>query len=154
MARSARRKKGTGRDRQPSAPPTPTPRAGGRRAWEFALLAAVLVWTFLLTATPMKTTDIWWHLKTGQMILERGSVPWIDWFTFTEVGTPWIDLHWGFQLLVTALYAIGGVDLLVLAKALATAAAVAVAWAAAGRDLPPWLKAACWKGRWQSMMQQ
>ncbi len=144
MARRTRRQKRTGRDRQPTEPSVPPPATGRRPAWEFWLLAAVLLWTFLLTATPMRNTDIWWHLKTGQMILEGGKLPWADWFTFTEPGTPWVDLHWGFQLLVTALYAIGGVDLLVLAKAFLTAVAVAVGWTASGRHLPAWLKATCW----------
>jgi hypothetical protein len=108
------------------------------------ILIGMLVFTFLACCYPLTDTDIWWHLRTGQLIWQRGEVPRTDWYTFTDAGRPWIDLHWGFQLFVTLLYSVGGVRLLVLAKALFLTLAVAVAWHAAGRRMPAWLKACCW----------
>ena len=114
-----------------------------------ALPAAVLLWAFLLGCTRMGTTDIWWHLRAGQLILQRREIPHTDWFTFTSLEQPWIDLHWGFQLLVTALHSIGGhtiggVEVLVLAKATCLSATIAIGWLAAGHGLPTWMKALCW----------
>lgn len=112
--------------------------------WEAAITAGFLIWTFASLVFPLSDTDFWWHLKTGELILERGQVPIIDWFTFTDSEQPWIDLHWGFQLLITFLYRLGGVNLVILTKATVITAAVAVAWFTAGRALPAWMKVFPW----------
>lgn len=111
---------------------------------KWAPLAILLVWTFLLLCFPMFDTDIWWHLKTGELILKDGKLPQVDWYTFTDYERPWIDLHWGFQILMALLYRAGGVNLLILAKAAVLTAAIAVAWSAGGRNLPIWGKTLIW----------
>lgn len=108
------------------------------------LFATVLLWTFLATCFPMYDTDFWWHLRTGEWILETHSIPGIDLYTFTDIDRPWIDLHWGFQILITVLYHLGGVPLVTLCKAGITSAAVAVAWQAGGISQPAWKKAVVW----------
>jgi len=109
------------------------------------LVAPLLVLaTFLLCVFPLNDTDFWWHLRTGQLIWERGDVPRSDWFLFSDSDRPWIDLHWGFQLLMTALYSLGGVNLVILVKAAVLAAAVGIGWFATGRGLPAWLRAGIW----------
>lgn len=110
----------------------------------YLFLSLLLIWAFLVSCFPMRNMDIWWHLRTGQLILERGTVPYFDWFTFVDFDRPWIDLHWGFQLLVTWLYRWGGVNLLILSKAACLALTVGLAWFASGRLLPPWGKALLW----------
>ncbi len=122
----------------------PSADAKTQRAVDRLLLGALLLWTFLSLCFPLYDTDFWWHLKTGEWILQEGTVPMVDLYTFTEVGTPWIDLHWGFQVLVALLYRIGGANLIILTKASVITAAVAVAWSAGGRALPFWSKAAVW----------
>src|SRR5260221_701505 len=79
--------------------------------------ALVLVATFLISVYPMMDPDVWWHLRTGQLIWERGAVPRTDWFLFTDSDREWINLQWGFDLLITAIYTLGGVNLLVFARA-------------------------------------
>ena len=113
-----------------------------RNTWLF--LSLLLIWSFLISCFPMRNMDIWWHLRTGELILERGTVPYFDWFTFVDFDRPWIDMHWGFQLLVTGLYRWGGVNLLILSKAFCLALTVGLAWFAGGRLLPPWGKALLW----------
>jgi hypothetical protein len=108
------------------------------------LFAAVLVWMFVACIFPLVDTDIWWHLRTGELILEKGELPQVDWFTFTDYDKRWIDLHWGFQLLVTFLYRAGGTDAIILFKAATITLAVGIAWLAAGRNVAAWLKAAVW----------
>ena len=119
-------------------------RSPGERRWEAVLTAGYLLWLFLSLVFPLYDTDFWWHLKTGELILQRGELPIIDWFTFTDAEQPWIDLHWGFQLLITFLYRLGGVNLVILVKAGVITAAVGVAWFAAGREIPAWLKVPLW----------
>jgi hypothetical protein len=65
----------------------------------------------------MADFDVWWHLRTGQLILERGEVPRIDWFTYTNATRPWIDVYWLFQVGLALLYRLGGASALVLLKA-------------------------------------
>ncbi|MBU0485650.1 MAG: hypothetical protein KKB30_14180 [Proteobacteria bacterium] len=101
------------------------------------LLVAV---AFGLGCTPIWDWDIWWHLGAGQLILEKGALPFVDQFTYGSANEPWIDLHWLFQVLVTFLYNCGGINLLVLAKAVLLAAGVLICWIATGRQLPVWLK--------------
>lgn len=104
----------------------------------------VILATFLLCVFPLMDTDFWWHLRTGELIWERKTVPQVDWFLFTDFDKPWIDLHWGFQLLVTGLYHLGGVNLVILVKAAVIAAAVGIAWHAVGKELPTWLRTVIW----------
>lgn len=101
---------------------TPTP--GWARAPSGWLL---LVWTYLLCVYPVRDTDLWWHLKTGEQIVARGAVPQVDWYTYTDFDKPWIDLHWGFQLAAYGVVSLGGLNLLILLKAAIYTAAVAVA---------------------------
>jgi len=109
-----------------------------------ALFCGLLLFTFLSLCFPLYDTDFWWHLKTGEWILTNWTVPHVDLYTFTEMGTPWIDLHWGFQIFITLLYRLGGADLVILTKAAVITAAVAVAWSAGGRGLPVWKRTALW----------
>jgi hypothetical protein len=112
--------------------------------WEKYFPAAILLWTFLLGCTPMVNFDIWWHLRTGAWIVENGWVPVTDLYTYTDPNQSWIDLHWGFQLLVLWLFSMGGVNLLVLAKATCLTATIAIGWRATGNTWPHWVKTLCW----------
>jgi hypothetical protein len=91
-----------------------------------AVLAALLALTFLLGCFPMGDFDVWWHLRTGQLILERGQVPRTDWFTYTNATRPWIDVYWLFQIGLAVLFRIGGASALVLLKAMCGTAMVAL----------------------------
>jgi hypothetical protein len=107
-------------------------------------LALFLALAFGLACTPIWSWDIWWHLKTGQLILERGAIPHVDWFSYGSSEEAWIDLHWGFQVLTALLFQLGGINLLVLAKATLFAVVVAIGWKTSGGGLPVWLKVSIW----------
>jgi hypothetical protein len=100
--------------------------------------------TFLFCIFPLMDTDFWWHLRTGQLIWERASVPRFDWYLFTDSDRPWIDLHWGFQLLLAAIYALGGINLVIVVKAAVISTAVGICWFATGHDLPDWVRTLVW----------
>lgn len=113
--------------------------------WNRILCASLLVWTFLSLCFPLFDTDFWWHLKTGEWILAGNGIPYVDLYTFRDADKPWIDLHWGFQLLVTLLYWAGGVPLVTLAKAAIITGAVAVTFYAGGdHRIAFWKKALIW----------
>src|SRR5579872_7074712 len=108
------------------------------------LVGGLFLWTFLSLCFPLSDTDFWWHLKTGELMLQEGRIPQVDWYTFTDSDKPWIDLHWGFQLLITVLYRWGGASLVILVKSAVITAAVGLAWKAGGAHLPAWGKSAVW----------
>jgi hypothetical protein len=103
-----------------------TPPANPGQRLNLAVLAALLALTFLLGCFPMGDFDVWWHLRTGQLILERGQVPRTDWFTYTNATRPWIDVYWLFQVGLAVLFRVGGASLLVLLKAMCGTAMVAL----------------------------
>lgn len=54
-------------------------------------------------------TDTWWHLRSGDSILDTGEIPGTDSFSFTKKGETWIDHSWGAQVVLTLSYrATGG----------------------------------------------
>ena len=100
-------------------------------------LPLLWLWVFLASISPLFDTDFYWHLRTGQLILELGWIPQVDWFTYTDSERPWIDLHWGFQVLIALLYRIGGVPLITIFKAVVYATTIAVATSVTRRGVDP-----------------
>jgi hypothetical protein len=52
--------------------------------------------------------DIWWHLRTGQWILQHHAIPRADSFSSFAAGKPWQAYSWLFEVLVYKLYATFG----------------------------------------------
>ncbi len=127
-----------------SAPSVATPGSSTGRGVERLLAAVFFLWLFLTCCYPLVDTDFWWHLRTGELIAQRGEIPQVDWYTFTDYDRPWIDLHWGFQLALAGLYHLGGLNLVILVKAALLTLTVAIGWFAPPRGLPVWGRAAIW----------
>lgn len=53
---------------------------------------------------PVIDPDIWWHLRTGQWIVDHAQVPATDPFSGYGVGKPWVAYSWLFEILVYALF--------------------------------------------------
>jgi tetratricopeptide (TPR) repeat protein len=109
------------------------------------VVVAFLGLAFLLGAFPLNDTDFWWHLRTGDLIRRTGEVPRVDPYLFG--GAPnkaWIDLHWGFEVLVSLGYRAGGVVLLNLAKCAITTLAVFLLLSAKRREWPAWAMVLGW----------
>ena len=77
-----------------------------RKTLFFVLLA--------LCTVGVKDPDIWWHLKTGQIIAFTHSVPHTDPFSWSMGGSPWVAHEWLSELVMYGLFAAGGFPLLVL----------------------------------------
>jgi hypothetical protein len=54
----------------------------------------LLLGLFGMTARPATDPDLWWHLRTGQWIVETGHIPLSDPFSFTRAGQPWVSHEW------------------------------------------------------------
>src|SRR5208282_3154655 len=72
------------------------------------------------------------------------QVPRVDFYTFTRQGTPWIDLHWIFQVGISWVREHGGVPALTLAKAVITCLAVFLLITARRRSWPVWTMILAW----------
>lgn len=73
------------------------------------MLAGMLVVLAVLTVrSRFNDPDMWWHLKTGEIIWNTHSIPAVDTFSFTAAGHPWIAQEWLSQLTIYAAYHFGG----------------------------------------------
>lgn len=102
-------------------------RFGHLRVGQWILGGLAVAWAFCLCVFPLHDTDFWWHLRTGDLIRQTGTIPRVDLFSSTHSGDLWVDLHWGFQVLISWLYERGGVTAVILTKAAVYTAAFAIA---------------------------
>jgi len=82
-----------------------------------AVVVLALAFPFLLALEKVSESDTFWHLKTGEWILSHTSIPRTDPFSSTVYGKPWPDWEWLFQAGIYSVYAWGGFNALVVAKA-------------------------------------
>ena len=76
-----------------TAPEPSAAAAPDRRLRRFvAVVLGVFAFGFaaLFAVQRIADPDTWWHLRTGQWILENGAVPDADPFSFTVPGAPWL----------------------------------------------------------------
>ena len=78
----------------------------------WAVGAALALLAVAIAVTPITNNDIWLHLKTGSLILERGSVPRVEEYTFTRAGVPLVDHEWLAQVVFALVHRLGGVPAL------------------------------------------
>jgi hypothetical protein len=86
------------------------PLRGLRAIFSFpTALGAVLVVLMVLTIrSRFSDPDMWWHLKTGQIIWNTHTIPRVDLFSFTTNGHAWTAQEWLTQLTIYGAYSLGG----------------------------------------------
>jgi hypothetical protein len=78
-----------------------------RIQWAQGLILAVLYAVpafFSLHIGDAHDPDVWWHLRTGEWILQHGAVPQTDPFSSFGAGQPWPAYSWLFELLIYQLF--------------------------------------------------
>jgi hypothetical protein len=93
--------------------------------------AGAVIWTPKLLGDP----DTYWHLATGEWILQHRAVPHVDPFSYTFLGQPWIAQEWLSELLMALAFRAGGWSGVMLLSAMAYAATLVVVGAYAIRFL-------------------
>jgi tetratricopeptide (TPR) repeat protein len=88
----------------PPEPWTPERVSEWNAYYDFYVKSAVLLLVFITSCNYAKDSQLWLHLKTGQMITEQGSPVTTDVFSYTANGQSWTDLPWLFQVSHAALY--------------------------------------------------
>lgn len=72
------------------------------------VIALTFIAIFAMAARVSADTDTWWHLRTGQWIVEHGAIPQTDPFSHTRLGADWRIPGWVMQVPLYGLYALLG----------------------------------------------
>src|SRR5688572_8247725 len=80
----------------------------------------VFAYAFLFASRPLDDGDFWWHLKTGQYIVDQGIIPRTDHFSFTNYGKPWVAHEWLSEAIFYLGYSWFGYNTLIVIFALLT----------------------------------
>ena len=106
------------------------PRGWEQRATESKLSSSrrLLGFVFLLliltaSVQPITDPDFWWHLRTGQYIVETRSIPHTDIFSTIRFGSEWVTHEWLSEAFMYSVFrALGYGGLIVIFSILITAA--------------------------------
>jgi hypothetical protein len=78
-------------------------------------LCALLLLVLLLGCHELADSDLWWHLRTAQLMVDRTTVPRTDWYTYGSPNGLWINLNWLWELLALGIWQMTGVPGLIIA---------------------------------------
>jgi hypothetical protein len=97
-------------------------------AWLTGWLWAVpaLLIAAVVGLRPTTAFDLWWQLKTGELIWTTGHVPHHDVFSHTSAGQPWQVQEWLAEWVFYGLFRGLGADALVAYKVLGTTLVIAL----------------------------
>ena len=85
--------------------------------------AGILLFGLLaMTARNAVDPDLWWHLRTGQWIMETGHIPRSDPFSFTRAGRPWVSHEWLSEVAFYEIWKHSGAAGLIIFSAIVTTA--------------------------------
>ena len=74
-----------------------------RRCLFLIILFSIPAW-LTLRFTGVDDPDVWWHLRTGQWILQHHWVPYSESFSTFAMGNPWAAYSWLFEVLIYSLF--------------------------------------------------
>jgi hypothetical protein len=106
-----------------------------------------------MTARNALDPDLWWHLRTGQRIVETGHVPHTDPFSFTRAGHAWVSHEWLSDVVFYELWKHGGNAALIVFSSIITTSGFMLLylrcpgkrlWALAATVLGALTSAPCW----------
>ena len=62
----------------------------------------------LFSRTLLDDPDTFWHIRTGQWILDHAQFPTVDFFSYTAAGKPWIATEWLSEIFFATAFKFGG----------------------------------------------
>jgi len=92
------------------------------------VVAIVFVSLFAMAVRTPVDTDMWWHLRSGQYIVETRTLPLVDPFSHTRASAAWINHGWLSQIVLYGAYAIGSLPMLALLVAGLVSIAFVFVW--------------------------
>lgn len=99
-------KAGAGNRRADPEAAAPIKPMRGEQAAQIVAVAVLLAAPALMSFSgkSLSDPDIWWHLRTGEWILQHHALPHTDTFSWTNAGKPWVAYSWLYELLVIKLF--------------------------------------------------
>lgn len=88
-----------------------------KRSTSYLVPLIVFPILFFLTIFKLIDTDLWFHMKAGQVIMETGSFIYRDIFSYTAAGREWLYHEWFFGVISYSIYSAFGVNGLIVGKA-------------------------------------
>ncbi len=79
-------------------------RLTSRGALVFTLFFAI----FAMAVGPIVDVDYWWHMKTGQLILDQRAIPRVDLWSHTLAGHEWVTDEWLTEVFMYGLFRLWG----------------------------------------------
>ena len=114
----------------PAATTQPVESRSSGLQWQQAIVMAILYATpvfFVLRLDQVDDTDVWWHLRIGQWIVDHGAIPRTELFSTFGAGKPWAAYSWLFELTVYLLFRkLGLIGIAVYSSAMVVAITAAV----------------------------
>lgn len=92
---------------EPTEPTVAAVRYGWhQRVFSFPVMLAIMLCLLALMTVRNRfdDPDMWWHLKTGEIIFNTHHIPHTDQFSSTAFGTEWIPHEWLSQISIAAAY--------------------------------------------------
>ncbi|HEX6773515.1 MAG TPA: hypothetical protein VF126_15895 [Acidobacteriaceae bacterium] len=86
------------------------------------LVALLMVLAVLTLRDRFSDPDMWWHLRTGQVIWTTHTIPQTDLFSWTTNHHAWVPHEWLSQVIIYGAYRFGGYSGLMLFLCVATGA--------------------------------
>ena len=75
---------------------------------EILLRRITFILVFFILIRPIIDADIWWHLRAGQVMWEQKQILLTDPFSYTRLGTPWVNAFWISEIFLYLLHQLGG----------------------------------------------
>jgi len=78
-----------------------------RRLVKWIALAVMLLWVAKVAVDHkycVRDNDMWWHIKTGDWIVEHAAVPHNGLFSWTAANRPWVAYSWGYEVMLSRAY--------------------------------------------------
>ncbi|MCD6289305.1 MAG: hypothetical protein J7M34_02285 [Anaerolineae bacterium] len=87
-----------------------------RQVW--AALPALVLLAAVWGLGEIAPHDFWWHVRTGQLMLEMKHIPHVDLYTFTHFHEPWTYQAWLMEIGLYLIYRTGGAPLTLFVHAI------------------------------------
>jgi hypothetical protein len=97
-------------------------------SWGGSIGVFVVTAGWLIGLRPLSDNSFLTHLATGRIILDTGSVPSHDAYTFTAAGEPWLVQSWLVSVLYGAAERLGGLSAVRLTTGALAALLAGLAW--------------------------
>jgi hypothetical protein len=100
----------------------------GKISFSIAFIVCLLYYSILF-AFPnylLNDPDTFWHIRTGQWILDHTQVPTVDIFSYTAAGKPWVSSEWLSNVFFAAAFKFGGWHAVVILAAVACSAVIGI----------------------------